>query len=62
MANPNSDASQGVGQGRPAEDMTQEYDSRHGTYDGGLAKTAKPTSGEPGPLPNTPSPIKTTGG
>ncbi len=63
MANePNTNAAQGVGQDRPTKDITQEYDSRYGTYDGGLAKGAKPAGGAPGPLPSAPSPVKYTGG
>ena len=62
MASPNSDVAQGVGQDRPTQEMTEEYDARHGTYDGGLSKGAKPTDSGPGPLPNQPTPFTTTGG
>lgn len=62
MASPNSDVAKNVGQGKTTPDMTQEYDKRHGTYDGSKSEGGKPTNAGPGTLPNTPSPFTTTGG
>lgn len=62
MASPNSDVAQGVGQDRPVQDMTKEYDARHGQYDGAASEGGKPTEAGSGPLPNTPNPMQLTGG
>lgn len=62
MPNPNNTAAQGVGQDKPTKDMSQEYDSRHGTYSDDRNASGKTQSPGPGTLPNTPQPMKTTGG
>lgn len=57
MPSPNSDVSKSVGQGGSSQDMTQEYDKRHGTYSDDRNYGGKPAGPGPGTLPNTPSPI-----
>jgi hypothetical protein len=55
--NPASEKVMDVGQDRIYKDASAKCDAAYGTYNGGLAKGAKPTIPGPGPLPNTPNPF-----
>lgn len=59
MSNPNNEVAKSVGQGGASQDMTQEYDKRHGAYS--MSKGGKTASPGPGSLPNTPGPFKLKG-
>lgn len=58
----NTELVKGVGQGQATQDVTDAYDSKHGTYNDDRNHGGKPNNAGPGTLVNTPSPIKTTGG